>query len=30
VGGAVSGFAVVWVIVREVLGLKEIPNIELT
>lgn len=30
VGGAVSGLAVLWVIAREVLGLKEIPIIELT
>ena len=30
VGGAVSGLAVLWVVAREVLGLKEISNIELT
>lgn len=30
VGGALSGLAVLWVVVREVLGLKEIPKIELT
>ena len=30
VGGAVAGLAVLWIVVREVLGLKEIPNLELT
>ncbi len=30
IGGAITGFAVFWVIAAEVMGLKEIPKIELT